>query len=68
LPFLCSCSRFNVLISLWHKKRKKRKEVEALEHLAGEFQTNIQPDASIYAGSLNLYPPDKIMTINKHSV
>ena len=41
LRFLCSCSRFNVLISLWHKKRKKRKEVEALEHLAGEFQTNI---------------------------
>ena len=24
LPFLCSCSRFNVLISFWHKKRKKK--------------------------------------------
>lgn len=52
------------------REKKNRKDVEALEHLVGESQPNIQPDAPpICAGSLNLYPEDKKkITINKHSV
>lgn len=52
------------------RREKNRKDVEALEHLVGESQPSIQPDAPpICAGSLNLYPGDKKkITINKHSV
>jgi hypothetical protein len=74
-PFFMFHRRFSVLIFFFvflfdTRREKNRKDVEALEHLVGEFQLNIQPDAPpICAGSLNLYPGDKKkITINKHSV